>query len=182
MGAGKLALTSLLAVIVTAKIPKDIAMKLSIAEATAAQLADFANRNYGLTVNYRQGRDFVLAELNKVGFSGSEIDVDGAEQAAETIIDREPARLAGGKAGFSGQTAVIRIPQQNEPGGKDPVVGGVNGLFFRIVRDTDVEVPIEYVRVLQNANRVEYSHGENGEPINPTEVPTHPFSILRMSA
>jgi hypothetical protein len=76
----------------------------------------------------------------------------------------------------------IMIPQQNEAGGKEPVVVGVNGRIARIQRGIPVDVPIEYLEVLQNAQKVVYDKDENGAPINPTLVMTHPFSILSVAS
>lgn len=149
-------------------------MKIAISEATATQLASFATINLGLDVNHRMGIDKIRAIMAQAGFSGSEIDVEEpAPSPAVATVD------ANGK---KRKMFRILIPKQNEPGGTEPVVVGVNGKVARIQRGVEVDVPEEYVHALQNANKVVYDKGPNGEPINPTLVPTHPFSILRSAA
>lgn len=148
-------------------------MKIKINEATASQLAEFAAVRFGLDVNHRMGADAIRAKLSMTGFTGDEIEVKDPEPVAETV------KAAGAVAR---KLIPILIPTQNEPGGKDPVVVGVNGVVARIKRGVVVEVPEEYVHALQNAQRVQFDKDENGRPINPIMVPTHPFSIMTAAA
>lgn len=149
-------------------------MKIKINDATASQLAEFASVRFGLDgVNHRMGTDAIRAKLAMTGFSGDEIEVKDPEPVAETV------KAVGAAAR---KLIPILIPTQNEPGGKDPVVVGVNGVVARIKRGVVVEVPEEYVHALQNAQRVQFDKDENGRPINPIMVPTHPFSIMSAAA
>lgn len=149
-------------------------MKIAINDATATQLAAFASINLGLDVHLRMGVDKIRAIMAQAGFSGTEIEVD---EPAPT-----PAVATKDDAGKPRKMIRILIPTQNEPGGKEPVVVGVNGKVARIKRGEVVAVPEEYVHALTNANKVAFDRGPNGEPINPTLVPTHPFSILGTAA
>lgn len=147
-------------------------MKISLHEATASQLAEYATAQLGIECNYRDGRDKILAKMSSVGFNSEFIEAE-AETAPEP-------KAAIGAVEPKGPRKMVRImiPTQNEPGGKDPVVVGVNGRVARIMRGKPVDVPAEYVEVLNNANKLVYDKDENGSPINPQLVPTHPFSIL----
>jgi hypothetical protein len=147
-------------------------MKIDITAATASQLAEFASVHHGIDIDHRRGRDAILAALATVGFTGTEIEVS----EPKTAVAPNPA--------VTPQTARkyrrIMIPNQNEPGGKDPVPVGVNGVVALIKRGVPVDVPAEYVHVLENAKKVVYEKDENGRPVRPQEVPTHTFSELPM--
>lgn len=149
-------------------------MKIDINAASATQLAEFAAVHLGLDVNFRMGADAIRAKMALAGFTGGEIEVK--EQA--------PAALVADGAPIAAKRRHVRIiiPNQNEPGGKDPVVVGVNGVVARIKRGVEVDVPEEYVHALENALKVQYERDENGKPINPIMVPTHPFSVISRAA
>lgn len=148
-------------------------MKINVSEATASQLAEYANVHLGLDVNHRMGADAIRSKMAMTGFSDIEIEIKDPEPVADLV---KPAGSAARKL------IPILIPTQNEPGGKDPVVVGVNGTVARIKRGVVVNVPQEYVHALQNAQKVQFDKDENGRPINPTMVPTHPFSIMAPEA
>ena len=150
-------------------------MKIDINAASATQLAEFASVRFGIDIDHRKGRDAILAKLSLVGFSGTEIDI--ADPKAPASIASQTIVAAGAR-----RMVRILIPNQNEPGGKDPVPVGVNGVIAVIKRGVEVDVPEEYVHVLTNAQKVQYDRNEHGRPINPTLVPTHPFSIIRPAA
>lgn len=147
--------------------------QISIDEATATQLAMFANVHLGLDVHLRQGSAAIKAEMAKVGYDKDYIEVEDepAPKATKAVAAGE----------VSGKKIKIMIPNQETPGssmGKEAVPVGVNGKVYLIKRGIEVSVPEEVVAVLRNANKIQFDRGPNGEPINPTEVPTYPFSIL----
>ena len=146
-------------------------MKIKVEEASASQLAHFARVNLGLEVDHRRGRDNILSALAATGWSETEIEVeDSSETRAQEAVPKAPEGPR--------KMVKIMIPNQNEPGGKDAVVVGVNGRVVRIMRGVPVDVPEEYVKVLQTANKGAFEKGENGQPINASLIPTHSFSIL----
>ena len=149
--------------------------RIPVSEASATQLAHYASTQLGIDCQFREGRDKILAKMATVGFNDSEIEVEDDTPPAptETFVGTSSDAPAGPR-----KTKRIMIPQSNEPGGKEAVPVGVNGRVARIKRGIPVDVPVEYVEVLQNAQRVVFDKDENGAPINPTLVPTHPFSIL----
>jgi hypothetical protein len=144
-------------------------MQIKISDANASQLAEFATTVLGIETNYRAGADKIRSLIAQSGYSRDVIDIDEPEQpiASQRVVEDKPRKRL-----------TILIQQQNEPGGKEPVLVGVNGKVARIQRGVPVEVPEEYVEALRNANRVVFDKGPNGEPINPSLVPTHPFSVI----
>lgn len=140
-------------------------------EATAAQLRAFAVTRYGLDLSSNTNGPQVKAKLAEVGFDGDTIEVDEelAPKSKPLTVEDVAER----------KTVLINIPQQEGPGGKDAVCVGVNGVVARIMRGKDVRVPVEYVEVLRNANKIVYDRDENNQLIEPgVEVPIHPFSIV----
>lgn len=173
-------------------------MKIKIADATDRQMAEFANVFLGLDVTYRDGRNKLLEKMEAAGFDADEIEVSDAPPVVipqETAPKPQPKKapvqaklkepgpkksdvptfLPGSKRVFM----TINIPKGNGPAGGRPVSVGVNGRTALIKRAEDVDVPIEYVEVLKNAQRIQYDKDENGSPINPQRVPRYPFSIIR---
>lgn len=148
--------------------------KINIHEASATQLAEFAITNYGLDVNHRMGSAVIKAKLATAGYDKDFIEIDDAP-AVETNARVETVTAAPEPR----KTKTIRIENQEALyGGKQAVPVGVNGKVYLIKRGEDVEVPAEVIEVLKNAKRVVFDKDENGQPINPTYVPTHPFSIV----
>lgn len=145
--------------------------KIPLSEATPAELREFASVVLGLEAHQWQNREQLRALIATTGYDKDFIEIEEPKPSG-------PAKVVPSALDASRKTVTINIPQQHGPGGKDPVVVGVNGRVARIMRGTDVEVPEKYVEVLRNAQTVEYDKGPNGEPINPRFVPKHPFSIL----
>lgn len=153
--------------------------RIPLIEASATQLADFGRAALNLDVNFRMGADKIRAVMATGGYDKDYIEVEVSDGPDPN------ARPAGAEAEAPRKMVVINIPNQDIPGsteGKQPVPVGVNGKVYLIKRGVDVEVPIEVVGVLNDAKRVVYDRGPNGEPINPTFVPTHPFTIVRSAA
>ncbi|GAA4108858.1 hypothetical protein ACFFTN_01450 [Aminobacter aganoensis] len=149
--------------------------QIRIDDATATQLAQFATVSLGLDIDYRKGSAAIKAAMAAVGYDKDHIEV--ADDQAPKAQTAKPQADGGAPA----KMIKIMIPNQDIPGstaGKEAVPVGVNGKVYLIKRGIAVDVPSEVVEVLKNANKVQYDKGPNNEPINPTLVPTHPFSIL----
>lgn len=146
--------------------------EIPYASATRAQLYAFATVGLGLEVAHNIGEANLRAKITEAGFTGEEIEV-ADELLVTTAKPLTPADVAKRK------TVRIQIPlQEGVPGGMDAVCVGVNGKVARIMRGKPVDVPAEYVEVLTNATKVIYDRDEHSRPVNPTEVPMYPFSIL----
>lgn len=80
------------------------------------------------------------------------------------------------RRGLSGLTVDITIHNGTEGEiGKKPVDVSINGYRYAIKRNVRVTVPVEVVKILQNAIRTEYST-EAGKEVR-SEVPRHPMTI-----
>lgn len=142
--------------------------KISVQEARASDLAAYAQTHLGLLdINYRIGKDAVLAEMAKAGFDGDEIEIDDA-----------PAPVASAPADIPAQgeeKVTINIAAQEGPGGSEPVFVSVNGSAMLIPRGKDVPVPKRYYEVLRTATRMVYDPNPEGGLMPPREVPQYPF-------
>lgn len=148
--------------------------QINILDATATQLAEFANKNLGIEVRHTMGKAHIMAAMQTTGYDKTYILVDDDEPTVDPN-----ARVAAPEPVAERKMVTIRIPSQpNTPGGKEPVPVGVNGKVYLIQRNMDVPVPIEVLKVLENAKQTEYDQGPNGEPINPREVSAFPFSVM----
>lgn len=151
--------------------------QINIHEATATQLAEFANVRLGLDVNLRMGAATIRAAMTAVGYDKDYIEV---ADAASGSTGMTAARVTDEPTGERKMVKIL-IPNQDIPGsneGREAVPVGVNGKVYLIKRGVPVDVPEEVIGVLKNANKVKFDRGPNGEPINPTFVPTYTYSIL----
>lgn len=154
---------------------------VKLTEATAVQLATFAQINLGLdNANHRLGGDKLRAMIATAGYQSDEIEIDEADPALQEAATQHPDDRGVASVPKEKVALVkIRIPAQSGPGGSEDVRVAVNGVLLRVRRNTDVEVPIHYVEALENAQKAEYDKDENGSPVFPPRmVPTHPFYRL----
>lgn len=147
-------------------------MKIAIDKATATQLATFANITLGLDVTFREGVNKIREKMEAVGFDKDEIEIEDAPAESQVKASAVPPAPEGKR-----RMVTINIPKQAGPGGGRPVPVGVNGRVALIKRAEWVEVPEEYVGVLENAKTIQYDKDENGSPCNPQLVPKHPYSV-----
>lgn len=155
-------------------------MKIKIEEASAAQLAHFAQVSLGINVESvdrrrKDSRDAILSLISATGWAGTEIEVEeGSPTRAQEAMPMP--------APSSGKKHRIIIPKGNGPGEQNDVVGGVNFRSFQIKRGVPVEVSDEILNALIDARITVYERDENGAPVNPVEVPSYPFTILSTTA
>ncbi len=147
--------------------------KITIAEASAKQLADYAANVLGIDgVDYRLGKDKIEEKMRAVLYDKDFIEVE-EEQA--TIHRIEPP-----VTGSARRMATIYIHNQDKPGGTEPVPVAVNGRQMFIPRNAEATIPWEYYHALDNAKRLVYQQGPNGELMpNPSEAHEYPFSVIR---
>ena len=162
-----------------------------IHEATAEELARFAERGLGLNMSGITEHAAVVAKMNEAGFIADDIpilrdrsaegQVSGYLRAAasgRTFWRKEQWRDAENHTFKWREYAMIQIPNQPTPGGKDPVQPNVNGRRAQIKRGQPVAVPVEYVEALQNAVEIEWESDLERGLKEPREVQRYPFSYL----
>lgn len=157
-------------------------MKVTIADASATQLADFAVKNFGLDVSFRTGKERILAMLQTVGFTGAEIEVDGGQTNAGDAPAKVIVPSRGGKAR---RMVRITIQEQDIPGstaGTEPVPVQHNGSLMYIPRGIEVEIPYEYFDILMNAKYRQYAPPPDiFTPLGEArDVPRFPVTVHRI--
>lgn len=148
--------------------------KILIADASAKQLADFAENALNLEgINYRMGTDAILSKMRVAMYDKDFIEVAGEEARIQRI---DPPRPQSAR-----RMATIRIYNQETPGGTEPVPVAVNGKQMFIPRDRDCEVPWEYYHALDNAKKYVYEQDAALQLNTSTrkEVHEYPFSLIR---
>jgi hypothetical protein len=146
--------------------------KIAIADASAKQLADFAETNLGIEgVDYRLGKAKIEEKMRAVMYDKDFIEIEDEEAPI--------ARIEPPVAGNARRMATIMIPNSEKPGGTEPVPVAVNGRQMFIPRQQQVKIPWEYYHALDNAKKFIYETDENGtlKP-NPSEAHEYPFSLI----
>lgn len=148
-------------------------MKIDITSASKAQLQIFARTHLGLDIDDKMSPDAIRAKISTANYNQPTIEVGEPQEAPKAFVAGEPDTR---------KRVRIIIPNQDGSGGKDAVPVGVNGKVALIKRGVEVDLPYEYLHVLENAKKVQFDKGPNGEPINPQLVPTHSYSVIRQVA
>lgn len=137
-------------------------------DATASQLAEFASVNYGLDVRHTMGHAKIVQSLQASGYDKQTIEVNVPDIAPAVASSGEVRRMA-----------KVFIPEQEKPGGSEPVWSSVNGKALFTPRNRECEIPYEHYLALMNAVRHVYDTDENGGLIDPPRnVPEYPVSLL----
>jgi hypothetical protein len=148
--------------------------KVLIENASASQLADFAENTLGLEgVDYRLGTDKILAKMRTVLYDKDYIEIDVPESDIQRI---DPPQAQGKR-----RMATVFIHNQDKPGGTEPVPTAVNGKQLFTPRNSQQTIPWEHYHVLDNAKHFVYQQGPNGELLTETRTEAHeyPFSLIR---
>ena len=146
--------------------------KIAIAEASAKQLADYAETVLGLDgVDYRLGKGKIKEKMRAALYDKDFIEVE----EEEATIHRIDPPVAANKR----RMATIYIHNSDKPGGTEPVPVAVNGRQMFIPRNAEATIPWEYKHALDNAKHFVYERGPNCELMpNPQEAHEYAFSLL----
>lgn len=100
--------------------------------------------------------------------------VEGAPAAKKTSGTRKTTA----KKAKTEDDHIIRLHDSSEfpPGG---LTVGVNGKFFRLQPDVDMEVPESVLEVLDHAVRTEPRRNEHGQVVGTRNVPRFPYTMVR---
>lgn len=139
---------------------------ISIEDASATELADFAKTYWGIETSLREGKAKILSKLADAGFVANTIETD----------DPKPiAPKATGKEDSSSEYATILIPKQN--GQPRLQFVSVNGVAMWIERGVPSRVKKHYVTMLNDAVEEIYEASNDGLR-EPSYTPAIPFQVL----
>lgn len=150
-------------------------MRKKIDEATVEEIRVFARTAFGLDIGAQEHKSTVLEKLATVGYSSDEITIFAPVDPRKTSGTVGTVKNDAGKECYN-----VIIPEENGPGGQEPVPVGVNGNVMLIPRGKECLVPVEYIEVLRNAVRDEYDPVTTGYGgiTKPRKVPAYPIQIL----
>jgi hypothetical protein len=155
--------------------------KIAIEEADLGQLKAFAQTVLGLEFPKNASAQVVRGKMQEAGYNADFITVfEQVQPGPSSHVDGRSARDASRVEKESGRVYYrILIPNEEKPGGEEQVPVSVNGRRFDIPRGQVVEVPEEYVEVLENAQAYVYEP-YSGEGLGglkaPKVVKSYPFS------
>jgi hypothetical protein len=147
--------------------------KIAIADASAKQLADFAETVLGIEgVDYRLGKGKIEEKMRAVMYDKDYIEVRGREAPIQRI---DPPAAESAR-----RMATIMIPNQDKAGGTEPVPVAVNGRQMFIPRQ-DATIPWEYYHALEQRQEASSTRPTRTATLilpNPSEVHEYPFSLI----
>jgi len=148
--------------------------KISIAEATQAQFREFANNSLGLNLPPNTKDETVVAKITAAW--GKDYIMVSKEEDIQKHAGAAPRPVTDVQASPEDDKVRIVISITEDPGGNEPVPVSVNGKAMLIPRGKEVDIPLSYFEVLNNAIAYKYeSLGDGGLNPIPREVPAYPF-------
>lgn len=146
--------------------------RVPIDDATEVQLRLFASETLGMDIKDTAKIDTVRARV-LAAWDKPEILIADTEAAPEPEASKPAAKQT--------EPGMVRLilGVTEEAGGADPVQVGVNGKVMLVPRGKEVEIPLAYFQVLENAVQFKYEPLPDGgmEP-EPRKVPLYPFQRL----
>lgn len=147
--------------------------RIKITDATATELAKYGAETLNLpNMVPTRGLNVILAEIRKVE-DKEFIEID-------EVAGAPPETKPGGVPSAENQPdpdslVKIMIPQQEGPGGNEPVWAAVNGVGLWIPRDQWHDIKFKYVEALENATKRIYDTDDEGKIVGHRDVPQYPF-------
>ena len=152
---------------------------ISLNDATATEIANFASVMLGIPAEARMGKEKIIAKLRAAGYSKNDITIPQDEAPAAQTIAPAPTHLEAGPGKKTRKMITIMIPEQDAPGGSEPVYTNVNGVTLLIPRGVDATIPVEYEEALRNAVAIHYTSNPDGGLGAQRRVPQYPYSVVR---
>lgn len=152
--------------------------KIAIEDATEEQLRTFASETLGISISPTAKLPAVRAKI-RAAWDKAEILVEAGEETPEAPSPEDKPKAKKAKAHDGEKMVTVHIGVTQGKDGKEAVPVGVNGKVMLIPRGKNVEIPISYYQVLQNAIRQEYDTDEDGNIIpEPREVMQYPVQLV----
>lgn len=163
--------------------------KIPLAEASEAQLRDFAGRHLGMELPAGAKIETLRSKIRQ---AWTQPDIHVLDEHTAFVGGRSVSLGDGfGSHGFvsngiehfmfeaNGRKKVrVILNRSEEAGGSEPVQVGVNGKVMLVPRGEEVEIPVEYFEVLQNAVRHIFDPLKDGGLSEPRKVPMYPYQLL----
>lgn len=153
--------------------------KIPIEKATVADLRQFAQESLGIEIHHSCSLVTALAKVREAGHDKPDITLQVPDEVEAPAAGSAPRPVTAAQKAVPAVGKIkIRIPQSEEPGGKDHVPVSVNGRAMVIPRDQDVEIPYPFYHALKNAVRIVYEQKPEGGISDGRPVPQYAFNTL----
>ncbi|MDE4189669.1 hypothetical protein [Phaeobacter gallaeciensis] len=133
---------------------------VAVSKANLTQLTQFAELMMGLEVPEGAKKDDIKVLIETAGWTKDTIPTLKKSSEIPAVSDsngkprpREFMHEFGGK---ERKCVAIVIPEQEKPGGAEPVPVSCNGVQLYIPRNEPHAIPVEYVEILENAEKFVY--------------------------
>ncbi len=165
--------------------------KIPVADASRAELAEYASTHLGLEFDGRTGKEALLTLMRDAQFTGTEITVAVAPEEKAPAIDMTGEdKVSGTKDAGEAKVKIHIAVAENQDGtdeGSRPVPVGLNGRVILIPRGSDVIVKYKHYEILKHAVKLKYTKGDMQTPgqtalMEAKEVPAYPVSFLGFEA
>lgn len=148
--------------------------QISLSDASATDLSEYANANLGLETYPKMGKDKILAVMSQAGFDKEHIEVS----VPEVVNNQMQGLIRKNHQDPAYQKKVtVTLLATEEKGGRDPHFVAVNGVGMLIPRGKPVPIPYPYYEVLKNAKKFHYDTDNDGKITGRREVPAHPHQV-----
>lgn len=91
-----------------------------------------------------------------------------------------PKAKATGSKEVSEPMVEVRLSNGEGASGKRAVFVGVNGVGILVPRNIPCRIKHRYYGALRNAEETTYSYDENTKDLEPRDMPSYPFEVIRM--
>ncbi|UWQ30258.1 hypothetical protein [Leisingera sp. M523] len=133
---------------------------VAISKANLKQLQDFAGIMMGLDVSQDAKKADIIALIEAAGWSKDTIPTLKKSSDIPVVSDADgkprPRSFQHEFGGKERECVAIMIPEEDKPGGSEPVPVACNGVPLWIPRNKREVIPMEYVEILENAEMFVY--------------------------
>jgi hypothetical protein len=165
--------------------------QIPIDRATKTQLIQFASEALGVEIHPNTGAGKVRAKIRTAWRADYITLYNEPEKALEvTTVTTAPhdddapiaveIRALHGGSSKNDPKVRLYVNEAQGPGGSRPVFVSVNNVPMLLPRGEEVDVPYRYYLALKAAVRTLHEQDDETYVINPRDVPSYPFSVVRL--
>lgn len=139
--------------------------------APPATLKQYALDHFGKKISAQAKDETVVDRFQAIYFEETGVQLKPIEESADEADDNDK-----GQAEVKRKPVAATIRVQDNPLDRGAIVGGVNFVSYRIMREVDVKVSIPVLEALRNGK----TSLHDPETLEEKVVQTYPFSIVEM--
>ena len=153
--------------------------RVAFREANIEELREFGTNTLGINIHMQMSIERARAQVRSAGWTADVITIAEKESPVVMAGNNPNPVTAGQMPPGDGKVKLI-LQVDEKAGGNEPIPVGVNGSIMLVPREKEVEIPLSYFRVLENAVQFKYEMAEDGMSVNsiPREVKLFPYTLL----